>query len=377
MDVGYDKDGKRKKKGVGGFRTKKEAEEAAAQLLLELKSGTYTEESDISFCDFSQTWLDDYKLSGVKKGTVNIRRTELSHLIKYFNKISIKDITRKQYQDALYDLLEKGYAEKTIEGIHCVGVMIFDKAMELKAIKENPTQYARAPRRYLTLAEADELDKKEEIPKFLEKEELEQFLKTAKHMGLKDDYTIFLTLAYTGLRVGELCALRDINIDIQECTLSVTRTYFNERSNIKKYELTSPKTIASRRKMKISKKVVDQLENLIKIQEMAKEKHKEKWHDKGFIFCAPNFLGYPLDPKLIGLRMTRLLKLSGLNEKLTPHSLRHTHTSLLAEAGVSLEAIMERLGHENDKITRKIYLHVTKAVKKEAVEKFDKLMDSL
>lgn len=44
--------------------------------------------------------------------------------------------------------------------------------------------------------------------------------------------------------------------------------------------------------------------------------------------------------------MRRLLKLAGLNTELTPHSLRHTHTSLLAEGGVSLEQIMERLGHK-------------------------------
>lgn len=50
--------------------------------------------------------------------------------------------------------------------------------------------------------------------------------------------------------------------------------------------------------------------------------------------------------------MKRLLTIAGLNEELTPHSLRHTHTSLLAEAGVSLEQIMDRLGHSDDKITK-------------------------
>ena len=75
--------------------------------------------------------------------------------------------------------------------------------------------------------------------------------------------------------------------------------------------------------------------------------------------------------------MARMLKLSGLNEELTPHSLRHTHTSLLAEARVGLEEIMERLGHADDEITRKVYLHVTKTMKKEASQKFSELMKSL
>ena len=72
--------------------------------------------------------------------------------------------------------------------------------------------------------------------------------------------------------------------------------------------------------------------------------------------------------------MRRLLRLAGLNESLTPHSLRHTHTSLLAEAGVSILEIMERLGHQDDEITKRVYLHITKSMKKEASQKFSDLM---
>ena len=75
--------------------------------------------------------------------------------------------------------------------------------------------------------------------------------------------------------------------------------------------------------------------------------------------------------------MRRLLKLAKLNESLTPHSLRHTHTSLLAEAGVGLPEIMDRLGHADDETTKTIYLHVTKPMKKEASQKFSELMKGL
>jgi integrase len=68
-----------------------------------------------------------------------------------------------------------------------------------------------------------------------------------------------------------------------------------------------------------------------------------------------------------------VLRLAGLNEALTPHSLRHTHTSLLAEAGVGIHEIMERLGHQDDEITKRVYLHVTKTMKKEASQKFSDL----
>lgn len=75
--------------------------------------------------------------------------------------------------------------------------------------------------------------------------------------------------------------------------------------------------------------------------------------------------------------MRRLLKLAGLNTKLTPHSLRHTHTSLLAQAGVGLPQIMERLGHKDEDTTKNIYLHVTKEMKKETSQKFKELMENL
>lgn len=80
---------------------------------------------------------------------------------------------------------------------------------------------------------------------------------------------------------------------------------------------------------------------------------------------------------MVELRMKRLLKLAELNLELSPHSLRHTHTSLLAEAGASLEQIMDRLGHADDEITRMIYLHITKPKKKEASQMFAELMRNL
>lgn len=70
-------------------------------------------------------------------------------------------------------------------------------------------------------------------------------------------------------------------------------------------------------------------------------------------------------------------KMPNFKKALTPHSFRHTHTSLLAEVDVPLELIMDWLGHDNEDTTKKIYLHVTQDRKKEASEKFGKLMREL
>jgi integrase len=105
--------------------------------------------------------------------------------------------------------------------------------------------------------------------------------------------------------------------------------------------------------------------------------NKDDYHDKDFIFAkTENYNGYPELIKTIHNRMRRLLKLAGLNEKLSPHSLRHTHVSLLAEAGADIFQIIERLGHSSDEQIRTVYLHVTKSMKQKASQKFSKLHKS-
>ncbi|HHU19693.1 MAG TPA: tyrosine-type recombinase/integrase [Bacilli bacterium] len=104
----------------------------------------------------------------------------------------------------------------------------------------------------------------------------------------------------------------------------------------------------------------------------------DNYFNEDFIFVnTERYPGYPIYIKLIPNRMERLLRLANLDHELTPHTLRHTHTSLLAQADVNLALIMERLGHEDEETTRRVYLHVTKEMKKEASIKFSKLMKDL
>lgn len=76
------------------------------------------------------------------------------------------------------------------------------------------------------------------------------------------------------------------------------------------------------------------------------------------------------------LRINRLLKLCPLPVKVTPHVFRHTHISLLAEAGAALHEIMDRVGQVDDETTKRVYLHVTAHRKKEASRLFSTLMQS-
>ncbi|WP_223280659.1 tyrosine-type recombinase/integrase [Virgibacillus halodenitrificans] len=81
--------------------------------------------------------------------------------------------------------------------------------------------------------------------------------------------------------------------------------------------------------------------------------------------------------KHISIRMQRLLMKTNISKHVTPHSFRHTHTSLLIEANVHIKEIQERLGHSDINTTMDIYAHMTRNLKKEASTKFGNLMKTL
>jgi len=368
--------GNRKQKSKSGFSTQAEAWDACNEAIYELKNGTYVHESNAIFKDFSQEWLVHYqKKHRIKVSTVRIRRHEIGLLMPYFAHIRIKDITKKKYQEALNDLKDKDYADNTLSGVHATGRMIFKMAMEYDMIKKDPTQYAMVPKSPKTV---EELEAGKEIPSYLEKEELSLFLKMSKEKGLDKDHETFMLLAYTGMRVGELCVLKWADIDHENCTISITKTYYNPNNNTVLYGLLPPKTKASKRVIEVDEVVLSLLDRHKSRQKPAKMRLRDVYLDEDFVFAnTKRFPGYPELIKTVENRMRRLLKLAGLNQELTPHSLRHTHTSLLAEAGVSLPQIMDRLGHVDDDTTKKVYLHVTKTMKKEASQKFSELMKGL
>ncbi|MFP3886790.1 tyrosine-type recombinase/integrase [Priestia filamentosa] len=378
IDIGKDpKTGKRKQKKKSGFRTKKEAEAAAAILQNEINQGLYIKESNVTFEDFAKEWISLYKGSGiVKESTVRVRKHEIKRLSDYLAKLKLKDITRKQYQNALNDLIMRGYAQNTIDGAHRTGRMIFKKAVELEIIKKDPTEYTQVPKKQKTV---EDLEIGNSLPNYLEKEELQHFLRVTKKFGLDQDYPIFLLMAYTGIRVGEICSLKWRDIDFEEMTISISKTYYNPTNNRKEYKLQPPKTPAGVRIIDIDDTVITELRKHKLAQIEVIMKHRDIYHNEDFVFASidEELPGFPLYIKKIGNRMRRLLKLAELNTKLTPHSLRHTHTSLLAEAGVSLPQIMERLGHRDEDTTKYVYLHVTKEMKKEASQKFKELMENL
>jgi integrase len=99
------------------------------------------------------------------------------------------------------------------------------------------------------------------------------------------------------------------------------------------------------------------------------------YHEKGFIFARED--GHPQLRKVVETRLKRLLKKAGIKKNITPHSFRHTHTSLLIEAGVGIKEIQQRLGHTDVNTTMNIYAHMTANMEEKASRQFGKLMKGL
>lgn len=379
IDIGSDTvTGKRRQTTKGGFRTKREAELAAAKAESEVSDGTYLKEENVTFRQYTDTWLKYYRAGIIsvrpKPGSVRQREYQIKVLHRYFSAVKLGAITRKQYQDALIDMAAT-ISHETRKGVHSTARMIFRRAMQEGAIKVDPTEYAKIPPGEETT---------EELPKYFEKEQLVTFLQLAQNRGLDNDYAIFLTLAHTGMRIGEACALRWSDVDFENQAITVNGTLHNPADTSWQYEIVSPKTKSSRRTVDVDPILMAELKHLHAKQNEFKMLHRKSYHDGDFVFGRTDnpigaakgkvAYGYPPKRRTVERRMERLMKWMDINFVLTPHSLRHTHASLLAEAGVSLEAIQDRLGHKDDTTTRIIYTHVTKTVKRQAADKFAALL---
>lgn len=373
VDMGIDPLTKKRRPQIskGGFKTKREAQAAARLVEMEKEKGTLTKESRMPFESFAKDWLKSYSRSGVKVSSVRAREKEMKHFVSVWGAYPVSKITKKMYQERMLEIFEK-YSHNYAGNIHACGRMIFRKAIELEIAKVNAAADFQIPKKQ---TKVEDLENNKEELKFLEKEELADFLRLAKIEGLEMDHLIFTTLAYTGLRIGELLALKWTDFDEKLATIRVTKTMYNPTNHIEKYQILTPKTSGSVRTIRIDEMVVSMLRKHRIKQNEIKLKQRPIYKDQNFIFARND--GHPQIRKVIVTRLERLLKKANIHKKITPHSFRHTHTSLLIEAGVGIKEIQQRLGHTDINTTMNIYAHMTANMEEKASQQFSNLMKDL
>lgn len=367
--------GKRKQKEAGPFVSAIEAYNEGIKIKARILNGIYIEEKKLTFSDFAKQWIELYKATDVKENTVYLRESVIKSAEKKFGGLYMAEITAAQYQQELNKMKEDKKSKNTISNFHAVMKMIFQKALELEVVSKDITQFAKVPSFKKTV---EELESFEELPEFLEKEQLALLLKTAREYGSPQGFRILFILAYTGMRLGELCSLKLNDIDKFKKRITVTKTLY-VKGSLKKHVLHTPKNKSSIRKIDVSQRVISVFNEQLAWRNEFKMEYRKWFDDRSeYIFIDEGSCsGLPIRPSEVRKYMAEVISLAKLPPSITPHSLRHTYTSLMAESGVEITEIQSMLGHKNDNTTKNIYLHVTESKKRAAVDKLDALMDGL
>lgn len=180
---------------------------------------------------------------------------------------------------------------------------------------------------------------------------------------LESDTDIFklgiLISLLTGVRIGELCALRWEDVDFKECVITVNRTMqrvqVEGKDNKTEIIITTPKTNTSIRQIPIPKMLVDYIIGF-------------KSSNNQYILTNKN--GNYIEPRVMQYKFKKYLQVAGISDA-NFHALRHTFATRCIEAGVDVKVLSEVLGHSNVNITLDRYVHNSIDYKKDNIERFN------
>lgn len=350
--------GKEKRTTRRGFKTIKEAKAAERDLLLDVEENGFSNNEDFqnpTFAEVADLWLDSYK-NTVKPTTYQGVKLKLDVVIDlYFTDMKIKQISVAYCQKVAIKLSNRYvlYAN-----YYSVISRIFKYATSLDIIKSNPLDKIIKPKN-------KPLKVKEN---YYTKEELTDFLKVCKANSKPVDYTFFHLLAFTGLRTGEAIGLMWSDVDFENKRLSISRTAVVID---KKQTVQDPKTKMSKRVITLDNETLSVLK-LWKRQQIKEyfQAGKAYQHESNYIFT--NNRGEWLSTAAMKVKLQRFFCKHNKLKKITPHGFRHTHASLLFEAGVAAKIISDRLGHNNVQTTLDMYTHIND---NQRVEVVNQLMD--
>lgn len=330
-----------------GFKTKKSAEIAWANIQIAFEEPDELQSKTLTFADLVDLWLEEYEKTVESSTLFKVQGILKNHVIPSFGDYKLEDITPDLLQDELnrwskkYTNANKFFSYVTLP---------LDYAYRRSIIADNPANRIKK-------------GKKKRAPeklKFYDKEQLKQFMQAVKDGGNIRIYAFFRLLAFTGMRKGEVLALQWEDIDFKKKTVLVYRNLSRKDTGL---YIKTPKTRAGYRRISIDDKTVDTL-----------KAYQKEWRsgDKGLVFKSKN--GDVLSPAKP--RKWYLTALAKTDLPAIPiHGFRHTHCSLLFEMHATPKDVQYRMGHSDIKTTLNIYSHVTKTAKEKLAKEFNDYID--
>ena len=363
IECGYDlSTGKRirKKKRFSGTRTDAELYEA------ELKRKYYHKCKNLkivtlTFKEYSELFIKNYCIPNVSKVTTRGYKHMISKIIPLIGDIKLRNIDSYML-DKMYIKLrdgsrkKEGLSPKSMIHYYNLLTLMFKQAKKWRFIDNNPNEEATRPK--LTRKKRNFYDNEQVITLLdcLEKEQIKV-------------RTIITLALYTGIRKGELCALRWSDIDYDKKTLFIDNSLKVVNGIVDEEKA---KTEYSVRYVNLGVDILSLLDDYKEWQNSYIIEMGEKWIGTDRIFTSIN--GEHMHPDTPNKLLQKFLKKYDL-PKITFHELRHTCASILNSHGIDPKTISEQLGHANADITLNIYTHSFDDEKKKCAKVFDELYE--
>jgi len=355
--------GKRRQKSQTVKGTKRDAERALREILLSVEQGVYVKPNKLTLGELLRQWLIEYASMNTTDRTQESYKSIIErHLIPGLGKVSLVELQAQHIQRYYAKKLSEGRADgkgglsaRSVAYHHRILSKTLDYAIKMGLVVRNVAKVIEPPRVARTTMQT------------LSPEEATRFLDAAR----ETDYYVYLsTLLYTGLRRGELLALRWRNLDLDRASLIVMETAYVLGTG--EYVIKEPKTPHSRRSVSLSPSLVALLKEYRADQELLRIQLGIGLSDNDLVFIRPD--GSPINPNAVTLAFHRIIKKAGL-KNIRLHDLRHTHATLMLKAGEHPKIVSERLGHANIGITLDTYSHVLPGLQEAAAERFDRVFE--
>jgi len=278
------------------------------------------------------------------------------HWFPALGRLPVTAVTRDHIKTVLGEKLGADFKPKTVRGHLDVLRACFSVAVEDQLVSTNPA--ARLGKFVTRSGESQEIETftGAELTTLLENAERE----------MPDAYPIVLTLARTGLRIGEALTLQADDLDFERHELWVRRTWGSRKKALGDRRINAPKSNRVRR-ADMSEPLGHVLQGLLTMREaeaILKGQDRSPW-----LFLGRD--GGPMTPGSFWQNVWRpLLRRSKLRYR-KPHALRHTYASLLIQNRESLAYIRDQLGHHSIKLTVDTYGHLVPGANRAAVDRLD------
>lgn len=354
--------GKKAKTSVTG-RTRKEVKQKARHAQDEFISNGYTVIKVVpikNYQELAELWLENYQLTVKPQTFIATKRMLYNHLIPIFGTMKVDKLTVSYIQRFINDLSNQLVHYGVV---HSINRRVLQYGVSLQLLPFNPARDVMLPK----------VPKKEnKAIKFIAPEDLKALMAYMEKLANKKfsyffDYVLYSVLLATGCRFGEVVALEWSDIDLENGTISITKNY----SRLLKL-IGTPKSKAGVRVISIDKKTI----NLLRLY---KNRQRQLFIETGtrvsaVVFSTPlkEYQNMATRQESLDRRITEV----GI-PRFTFHAFRHTHASLLLNAGISYKELQYRLGHATLAMTMDIYGHLSMDKEKEAVSYFEKAINNL